>query len=73
MKAGTIFDNVMITDSEADAATGVAAFKTISEGESAAKAAEDKKAAEKAKEEAAAAGEEEEEDEEEEGAAKDEL
>jgi calreticulin len=31
VKAGTIFDNVLITDSEADQAAGAATFKAISE------------------------------------------
>jgi len=83
VKAGTIFDNILITDSEADASAAAAAFTKLSEAESAAKAAEDKKAADKAKEEADAAAaaakeggdEEEEADDEDDGAAaaKDEL
>ncbi len=31
VKAGTIFDNVLITDSESSQAAGAAVFKTISE------------------------------------------
>jgi len=72
VKAGTIFDNVLITDSESSQAAGAAVFKTISEGENAAKAAEEKKEAEKkAKEEADAKADDEEDGEE--AAAKDEL
>jgi len=56
VKAGTIFDNVLITDSEADQAAGAAVYKTISEGEAAAKTAEEKKEAEKKAQETADAG-----------------
>jgi calreticulin len=71
VKAGTIFDNVLITSDEEEAAAGVAAFKTLAEGEKAAKdAADEKKKAEeeaaKAEEEAAKAAEEANEEEEEE-------
>merc|ERR1719305_362742 len=71
VKAGTIFDNVLITSDEEEAAAGVAAFKTLAEGEKAAKdAADEKKKTEeeaaKAEEEAAKAAEEANEEEEEE-------
>jgi len=62
VKAGTIFDNVLITSDEADAEADVKTFKKIVEGENAAKAAEEKKEAEKkAAEEAAKADDDEEE------------
>jgi calreticulin len=82
VKAGTIFDDVLITSDEEEAAAGVTAFKALKEGEDAMKkAAEDKKKAEeeaaKAAEEAAKGDEEEEEEEEDETGdaepAKDEL
>jgi calreticulin len=64
VKAGTIFDNVLITDDEDEAKAGVEAFKKLAEGEKAAKKeADDKKAAE---EEAKKAAEEEDKEEEEE-------
>merc|ERR1719305_1357076 len=43
VKAGTIFDNVLITSDEEEAAAGVAAFKALKEGEKAAKDAADEK------------------------------
>jgi len=60
VKSGTIFDSIIITTDAAEAEAGVAAFKTLSEGEAAMKKeADDKAAAEaeakKAEEEAAAA------------------
>eukprot|EP00048_Salpingoeca_helianthica_P014358 m.221315 g.221315 ORF g.221315 m.221315 type:complete len:388 (+) comp15770_c0_seq1:29-1192(+) len=70
VKAGTIFDNVLITDSAEDQAAGAATFKKISEGEAAAKAAEEKKEAEKKAQEAADASADDDEDSE---TAKDEL
>jgi calreticulin len=82
VKAGTIFDSVLITDDAEALAAQVAAFKTRSEGEAAAKAAAEeaeaaaKKAEEEAKAAAAAEAEDEDEDEEEaeeEAPAKDEL
>jgi len=83
VKAGTIFDSILITDDEAEAAAGVEAFKTLVEGEKAMKkvaddkkAEEDKAAAEAAEAAAADAEEEEEEteeDSEEEEPIKDEL
>lgn len=58
VKSGTIFDNVLITDDEAEAAKGAALFQKISQvgfslyvpyfqGENDAKAADEKKEAEK--------------------------
>jgi len=70
VKSGTIFDSILITDDADEAAAGVTAFKTLAEGEKAAKkAADDKKAAEeeaaKAEEDAKKAAEEGSEEEEE--------
>jgi calreticulin len=56
VKSGTIFDSILITDDEAEAAAGVEAFKTLQTGEKAAKAEADDKAAAEA--EAAKAAEE---------------
>jgi len=72
VKAGSIFDNVLITDSEAEQAAGAAVYKKLAEGETKAKEAEEKKEAEKkAAEESNSKAEGE--DEESDAAAKDEL
>jgi len=81
VKSGTIFDSVLITNDDDEAAAGVTAFKACSEGEKAMKKeAEDKKKAEeeakKAAEEAEKEADEEEDEEDETGdsePAKDEL
>jgi len=72
VKAGTIFDNVLITSSEADQSAAAAVFQKIVEGENAAKAADEKKEAEKKAAETVAEADDEEEDDGAEGA-KDEL
>jgi len=48
VKSGTIFDSILITDDKAEVDAGVAAFKTLAEGEKAMKEAAEKKAAEEA-------------------------
>jgi calreticulin len=83
VKAGTIFDDILITNDKAQLETQVAAFKVRAEGEKTAKEAAEKKAkeeeeaakksAEAAAKDAEAGGDEEEIDEEEEAPAKDEL
>jgi calreticulin len=52
VKSGTVFDNILVTDSQAEADKWLEAFKTSQKGEEAAKkAAEDAEAAKKAEEE----------------------
>jgi len=54
VKAGTIFDNVLITSDAADAKAGVAVFNSIVKGENDAKSKADKEASDKAAAEEAA-------------------
>lgn len=73
VKAGSIFDDILITDSVETAEERIASFKTLAEGEKAMKTAEEEKAAEAAKAEEEANAEAEEEAADEEEAPKDEL